>query len=116
MSTFHTVIGFGAFGCAALVAVANWSGVIASSKRTEGTAGGYSCIPLVSLICGVIAWFTIRNKIGLWSFAPAAIDLGTLSFVALPVILLVGAVRRKIHPNQPDQTSAPTAPRGRGSP
>ena len=95
MSTLHTVIGFGAFGFAVLVAVANWSGVIASSKRKEGATGGYSCIPLVSLVCGVIAWFTIRNKIGLWSFAPAAVDLGTLSFVALPIVLLVQAIRKK---------------------
>ena len=116
MSTFHTVIGFGALGFAALVAVANWSGVFASSKRKEGAAGGYSCIPLVSLICGVIAWFTIRDKIGLWSFAPAALDLGTLSFVALPVILLGEAIRKKMHPNKPNPTSAPTAPSGRGSP
>jgi len=116
MSTLHTAIGFGALGFAALVAVANWSGVIASAKRKDGTAGSYSCIPLVSLVCGLIAWATIKHKIGLWSFAPAAVDLGTLSFVALPVILFVEAIRRKMSPNKPNPTSEPTAPNGRDSP
>jgi hypothetical protein len=96
MKTFWIIAGFGSFGLALLVAVANWTGVIALSRRKkEGVSDGYSCVPLVSLICCFVAWSLIKDQIGLWSFAPAAVDLGTLSFVVLPIYLLVDAIRKR---------------------
>jgi len=91
-----SILGFGAFALAALVTIMNWGGFIeAWRRRRRGIVGGYSSVPLISLLCCVGAWFAIEDKIGLWSFAPAAIDFGTLNLIALPFFLLKEAIRKK---------------------
>jgi hypothetical protein len=96
MSTLHLVAGFGALGFATLVAVANWIGCIASSRQQKaGASGRFSTIPILCLAGCLVAWYLLKDKIGFWSFAPAAVDLGTLGLIALPVLLLVEALRKK---------------------
>ena len=96
MNAFRLVVGFAAFVLAALIAVGNWGGCIAAYRRRKnGGSGGYSSVPLISILCSVIAWFAVKEEIGLWSFLPAAIDLGTICLVVLPFFLLKEAIRKR---------------------
>ena len=96
MNAFRLLIGFTAFALAALIAIGNWGGCIAASRRKKhGGSGGYSSVSLISIICSVIAWFAIKQEIGVWSFAPAAIDLGTICLVAWPFFLLKESFRKR---------------------
>jgi hypothetical protein len=96
MNAFRLVIGFTAFALATLIAIGNCGGCIAAYRRRKhGGSGGYSSVPLMSIMCSVIAWFAIKEEIGVWSFAPAAIDLGTICLVVWPFFLLKESFRKR---------------------
>lgn len=70
---------------ASLIAFANVGGSIDAARRhRKGEKGGYSYVPLLSLICSAGAWALARDTIGFWAFVPAVLDPGTWVLVALP--------------------------------
>jgi hypothetical protein len=96
LNMLRLIVGFVAFALAVLVAIANWGGCIgAYRKRNRGGASEYLPVMLLSIMCSFVAWFAIKEEIGLWSFAPAAIDLGTICLIALPFFLLKKAIQKK---------------------
>jgi hypothetical protein len=96
MNGLRLSLGFGGFALATLVAVGNWGGLLSAyGRKKKGGSGGVSFVPLISVICSVVAWLAVKREIGLWSFAPAAIDIGTVTVVTLPFFLLKRALLKR---------------------
>lgn len=70
-------------GVATLVVIGQWTSVAAASRMNKH----YSPIPLVSLICCSIAYFTGGEHVTLWVFLPAMLDHGNWM---LPFALIYG--------------------------
>ena len=56
-------------------------------RRRKGIPGGYSSVPLVSIVFGGGAWWLANDTIGWWAMLPAVIDPGTWVLVTLPFLL-----------------------------
>jgi len=73
---------------ASYAALMNIAGCIAGARRRrKGIEGGYSNVPLVSLLFSTLAWYLTKEQIGLWAFLPAILDPGTLMTLLAPVVL-----------------------------
>ncbi len=80
--------------CILLVAVASYGalmnilGVVQAFRRPKDEGGGYSCVPLWSIVFALAAWFVGPEPLGLWVFAPAVLDPGTWVLVlGVPIAL-----------------------------
>lgn len=73
----------------ALVALGNIVGVATAYRnRWRGIDKGYSCVPFVSLILGLLGWWAGHGRLGSWPLLPAIIDPGTWTWLGLPWIAL----------------------------
>ncbi len=64
----------------------NTCGVVAAERRRRrGEEGGYSCVPLWSILFATAAWFAGPEPLGIWVSAPAVRDPGTwVLLIGLP--------------------------------
>jgi hypothetical protein len=80
---------------ASLVALANLIGCYQATQRArKGLSGGYSTVPILSLVFSLVAWRLAIDTMGYWAFVPAALDPGTWALVFLPFYLLWRIVNR----------------------
>ena len=80
----------------ALVAVGNIGGCIGAYRnRQRGIGKGYSNVPLISSVLGLLGWLASHRSLGLWPFAPALFDPGTWMCLYLPWMIWNEFVRRK---------------------
>ena len=83
-----TMLGIIFLVLSALIASGNIGGCIAAHHRKrKGIPGGYSNVPLFSLLFSTLAWLLARKTLGAWSFLPAIVDPGTLMTIIAPWIL-----------------------------
>jgi hypothetical protein len=71
--------------CIALVNIIGGYGALRRARH--GIPGGYSCVPLFSVLFSTVAWLFSQNTIGIWAFVPAVIDPATWSLAYLPFYL-----------------------------
>jgi hypothetical protein len=85
-----TIAAIGLLLLGALIAIGNLGGSLAASlRKRRGESGGYSSIPLLSLIFCGLAWLIARDELGLWVMFPIALDPANWSLVILPFYLLM---------------------------
>jgi hypothetical protein len=74
---------------ASYVALMNFAGTyLAIQRKRKGISGGYSCVPLVSLMLCLMAVAIAYDTLGLLPLIPALIDPGTWTIVVMPFFLL----------------------------
>ena len=74
---------------ASYVALMNFAGTyLAIQRRRKGISGGYSSVPLVSLMFCLMAVAISYDTLGFWPLIPALIDPGTWLIVTMPFFLL----------------------------
>jgi len=69
--------------------------IVAYRRRQKGIEGGYSNIPILSLLLCGLAWLTGREYLKLWMFIPALVDPGTWALIALPFFLAWNLLKRQ---------------------
>jgi hypothetical protein len=71
------------------VALVNLAGTyLAIQRNRKGISGGYSSVPIVSLMLCLMVVGLAYEVLGLWPLIPALIDPGTWSVVILPFFLV----------------------------
>ena len=74
---------------ASYVALMNFAGTyLAIQRKRKGISGGYSCVPLVSLMLCLMAVAIAYDTLRLWPLLPAIIDPGTWTIVIMPFFLM----------------------------
>ena len=85
---FVLSIGYFFLGLSTLLALGNIAGVTGAYwNRAHGIDRGYSCVPLVSLVFAVVAWFFLRHSLGVWVYVPSALDPGTWVSFCIPWVI-----------------------------
>jgi hypothetical protein len=75
---------------ASIIALGNVSGCISVVlRRRRGETGGYSSIPLLSLLFCGLAWLLSGDQLAPWVLLPALLDPATWSLIVLPAYLLL---------------------------
>ena len=76
-------------GLASYVALMNFAGAyLAIQRKRKGISGGYSSVPIVSLMLCLMAVAIGYEVLGLWPLIPALIDPGTWTVFILPFFLV----------------------------
>ena len=74
---------------AAFFAIVNWLGILgAVIRRLTGGKGGYSCVPLLSIVFASLAWMFGGSFVGSYALIPMVADPATWFLLYLPVMLL----------------------------
>jgi len=72
-----------------LVALGNFCDcMMTEMRRRRGVGGGYSSVPVLSLLFSTFAWLLARQEIGAWAFLPALLDPANLLPIFASSILL----------------------------